>query len=81
MPPLGMRTLIQRLLVATVLSVVAVGLLVGQSDIEELKTKAEQGDASAQYNLGVTYARGVGVPQDYVEAHKVDEPCDDSLQG
>jgi TPR repeat protein len=30
---------------------------------------AEQGDAAAQYNLGVMYANGEGVPQDYVEAH------------
>jgi TPR repeat protein len=29
---------------------------------------AEQGDASAQYNLGVMYANGYGVPQDYAEA-------------
>ena len=26
---------------------------------------AEQGDADAQYNLGVMYAKGQGVPQDY----------------
>jgi len=31
---------------------------------------AEQGDAAAQFNLGVMYAMGQGVPQDYVEAHK-----------
>ena len=30
---------------------------------------AEQGDAKAQYNLGVMYANGRGVPQDYVLAH------------
>ena len=30
---------------------------------------AEQGDASAQTNLGVMYAAGLGVPQDYVSAH------------
>ena len=29
---------------------------------------AEQGDAGAQFNLGVTYDRGKGVPQDYAEA-------------
>ena len=29
---------------------------------------AEQGDADAQYSLGVTYANGRGVPQDYAEA-------------
>ena len=31
---------------------------------------AEQGNASAQYNLGVMYANGRGVPQDYAEAMK-----------
>ena len=31
---------------------------------------AEQGYATAQYNLGFMYANGEGVPQDYVEAHK-----------
>ena len=30
---------------------------------------AEQGDAVAQYNLGVMYKKGDGVPQDYVQAH------------
>jgi TPR repeat protein len=30
---------------------------------------AEQGDASAQFNLGVSYLNGQGVPQDYVQAH------------
>jgi hypothetical protein len=31
---------------------------------------ADQGDASAQYSLGVLYDTGQGVPLDYVEAHK-----------
>jgi TPR repeat protein len=31
---------------------------------------AEQGDAYAQFNLGLMYAKGQGVPQDYVHAHK-----------
>jgi hypothetical protein len=30
---------------------------------------AEQGDANAQYNLGVIYDNGLGVPQDKVRAH------------
>ena len=29
---------------------------------------AEQGDAKAQYNLGVMYSKGLGVPQDHKEA-------------
>ena len=31
---------------------------------------AEQGDADAQYNLGLMYDNGNGVPQDYKEAVK-----------
>ena len=36
--------------------------------IAELRARAEQGDAVAQYNLGVIYATGEGVPQDDAEA-------------
>ena len=39
-------------------------------DIEQLRKAAEQGAASAQFNLGVIYDNGEGVPQDYVQAHK-----------
>ncbi len=31
---------------------------------------AEQGDAEAQFNLGVMYDKGQGVPQDYAQAAK-----------
>jgi len=31
---------------------------------------AAQGDAVAQYNLGLMYAYGDSVPKDYVQAHK-----------
>ena len=68
MPPLGTRTLIQRLLGATVISAIAVGVLLGQSDIQELKKKAEQGDVVAQFSLGDMYSYGQGVPQDAAEA-------------
>ena len=30
---------------------------------------AEQGDTDAQYNLGLMYYNGVGVPYDYVKAY------------
>ena len=36
--------------------------------LEEWRPLAEQGDASAQFNLGLMYINGHGVPQDYVEA-------------
>ena len=32
------------------------------------KVLSEQGDAEAQYNLGVLYKEGIGVPQDHAEA-------------
>ena len=34
-----------------------------------LRPLAEQGNAAAQNNIGVAYARGKGVPRDYVIAH------------
>ena len=38
--------------------------------VRELRPLAEQGDAKAQFELGVMYATGLGVPQDYAEAVK-----------
>ena len=38
--------------------------------LKEWKPLAEAGDADAQYNLGVMYDNGEGVPQDYAEAVK-----------
>jgi uncharacterized protein len=35
-----------------------------------LRPLADQGDAAAQYNLGVMHANGRGVPQNYTEAAK-----------
>ena len=35
-----------------------------------LRPLADQGQAQAQYNLGVIYDKGLGVPQDYAEAVK-----------
>ena len=40
------------------------------SDIDSIAQKAEQGDAIAQYNLGLMYYKGQGVLQDYKEAVK-----------
>ncbi len=35
----------------------------------EFRPLAEQGTAEAQFNLGRVYGEGLGVPQDYAEAH------------
>ena len=32
---------------------------------------ADQGHAEAQFNLGVMYVKGTGVPQDYTEAARL----------
>ena len=41
-----------------------------QEVLKWYRLSAEQGVASAQFNLGVMYANGEGVTQDYVQAHK-----------
>ena len=37
---------------------------------EDIRTAAENGDQEAQYNMGLKYADGKGVPQNYAEAVK-----------
>ena len=44
--------------------------LAQDDSIEVLRTRANAGDAAAQYTLGVMYGTGEGVPQDDVEAYK-----------
>ncbi len=39
------------------------------TDIDNCRGIAEQGDARAQYNLGMLYGNGEGVPQGYVMAN------------
>jgi TPR repeat protein len=39
-------------------------------NIEEVRAGAERGEAEAQMKLGKTYAKGIGVKQDYKEAGK-----------
>ena len=46
-------------------------LALGQTaKIDDLREKAEKGDAGAQISLGLMYANGEGVPEDDVEAVK-----------
>ena len=56
------------LLLALALAVIPVGVDAQAPDLEETRVLAEQGDAISQYNLGLMYDRGVGVPEDDVEA-------------
>ena len=43
---------------------------INKSEFKFTKRMAEIGDKTAQYNLGIIYANGKGVPQDYKEAVK-----------
>ncbi len=49
---------------------VAYGLGDYATAIKEFRPLAEQGHAEAQFNLGLMYEIGVGVPQDFAEAAK-----------
>ena len=46
----------------------ASAVLLAQSHLEAVRRAAERGDATAQFNLGVMYAKGEGVPRDDTEA-------------
>ena len=56
------------LLLARALAVIPVGVDAQAPGLEETRVLAEQGDAISQYNLGLMYDRGVGVPEDDAEA-------------
>ena len=60
-------------IVAAVAVLTAVALCVAVQaqtpEIDALRARAEAGGTEAQYNLGVMYGTGAGVPQDYVQAH------------
>ena len=57
------------LLLATFLSVSAGSCFDNVTDVNDCRGIAEQGDARAQYNLGMVYGSGEGVPQGYVMAN------------
>ncbi len=63
---------VKRVCVFALLAFFAVSLGAQQPvpEIEEVMEQAEQGSAAAQFNLGVLYYNGQGVPQDYAEAVK-----------
>jgi TPR repeat protein len=58
------------ILFALSLGMSAVGDEMAKKRFEETKAKAEKGEAVSQYNLGVMYDNGRGVPKDYKEAVK-----------
>jgi len=49
--------------------------------LELFRSLAEKGNASAQFNLGLMYAQGRGVPQDFVHAHMWSNLAASKLRG
>ena len=62
---------ISRLLSAALLAaLLSANILSAQdNEVAALRAKAEKGNAIAQYNLGLAYAEGRGVPADPIEAY------------
>ena len=47
-------------------------------EIDALRVRAEAGNVVAQYNFGVMYANGRGVPQDDAEAQRLAREWDEA---
>ena len=56
------------LLLSAAVMILAVRLTVASELVDSLKAIAEQGDATAQFNLGLMYDTGEGVPENDAEA-------------
>ena len=65
-----MRALRLLMICGALLTALGAPLSAQAPDFAETKKRAEAGDASAQYNLGVMYRNGNGVPKDDAEAVK-----------
>ena len=52
------------------MALVGLSGLAHAGEIDDLRERADQGNADAQFTLGVAYAKGEGVTQDNDEAHK-----------
>ena len=64
-----MNKLLKKMMVALLSLGLAQAVLADDvSDFQETLQAAEQGNAQAQFNLGVMYYDGQGVRQDYVQA-------------
>ena len=68
MPINTLLRVIRTAVAAIVVLSMAVTILLAQDDLESLRQAAEQGDADAQYNLGVMYFEGRSVLKDVAEA-------------
>ena len=69
MKPINKMLSLVRIATAVIGAVgLAVMVLSAQDDLDTVRQAADQGDANAQFNLGVMYDFGEGVPKDDAEA-------------
>ena len=54
--------------IAAILTLLIFATSAGADSFEDTRVKAEQGNATAQYDLGVMYIDGEGVLKDHAEA-------------
>ena len=65
--PMGLSGIILCLVVGSTVLLEGCGMQESE-EVALLRATAEQGDAEAQFNLGLKYDRGEGIAQDYAEA-------------
>lgn len=62
----------RRVILSLLLALAVVGLAAScrnqEQTLADLRKAAEQGNAEAQFNLGLMYANGIGIPKDGKEA-------------
>ena len=67
-PERSLSNMTIRSLVALALSVLLSGAPASASDLNDLRSRAEQGDVSAQYELAMAYDTGRGIRKDLSQA-------------
>jgi hypothetical protein len=70
MRPLFVIILLTILILPTGYAPASTPIDVSAANLQMMHTQAAQGDADAQHNLGIMYADGIGVPQDYTKARQ-----------
>ena len=62
-----MKKILKRLFAFALFAFALLGAF-AQNDIDSIKKAAEQGDAQAQFKLGICYFNGYGIDKDFKEA-------------
>ena len=74
-PKITIRPIYFGMLLLSAAVMISAVRLTSASELDSLKTAAEQGDVRAQVTLGLMYNYGFGVPKDYVQAYALVMPA------